>query len=524
MKKNASKSKKNYLLVGVIVLLMALLVVFGIKLYKPSVKEETKKEKTELLFVQTATSGTFIPIAGEKYTFELVLNNAAPDTIYFSDRPERVTGLAPMEDFLKKFNWKGDGDDPPNAALVLSRASENQDVMLLELMEPNYDKANNVLKYKTKTLMADNGSERFYGCFGSRADENISQSFNHVALFIDSEDMPQNGFVANGIGKSDSDWSLPYTHEDWMKNIPDSTKITEISIPGTHDSGSDKHYSQQGLNWSWTITQDFRMDNQLKLGVRWFDIRLCYCGSDCPKVYHGTYYLHKNFTDVINWAIDFLSAHPTETVILMIKQEHSSASASDFSQSVYRYIESHGLQHFYLKCPAHEGDLPTMGELRGKVYIVRRFENGTGKELGPFVTWPDNTKGSLNDIKDKDGNLLFHIYAQDHYSLHTVSSVQKCNEVEETLSHANNRDYGGDSTLFVNYTSGERVPSETIWATANGINPSINSYLLSGDGRNFSRLGVVMMDMAGGGDANPRNCAPDLVETIIKKNPWCHNL
>jgi hypothetical protein len=72
----------------------------------------------EALFVQSA--------AGMAYERgRLTLNGVGPTTLLFSDRPQRLTGHVPTEEFLDA--W-GDGDDsfaddPPNA--VLSVFSED---------------------------------------------------------------------------------------------------------------------------------------------------------------------------------------------------------------------------------------------------------------------------------------------------------------------------------------------------------------------------------------------------------------
>ncbi|MBM3313505.1 hypothetical protein FJY70_02800, partial [candidate division WOR-3 bacterium] len=126
------------------------------------------------------------------------------------------------------------------------------------------------------------------------------------------------------------DRDLPYVNVNWMRLIPDDRYLSEITIPGTHDSGADKHTSQQGTASWFTICQNFRIANQLNLGVRWFDIRLS-CDELALTVFHGPYYLHKNFgEDVLDVVVSFLKEHPTETVVLMIKQENSSVKDWQF--------------------------------------------------------------------------------------------------------------------------------------------------------------------------------------------------
>ena len=60
--------------------------------------------------------------------------------------------------------------------------------------------------------------------------------------------------------------------KNWMSSVSDETFISELSIPGTHDSASD----ERGCNGDACQCQDATLEEQLNLGVRAFDIRLSY--------------------------------------------------------------------------------------------------------------------------------------------------------------------------------------------------------------------------------------------------------
>jgi hypothetical protein len=90
-------------------------------------------DEIEALFVQSA--------AGMAYeNGRLTLNGVAPTTLMFSDRPQRLTGHVPTEEFLD--SW-GDGDDsfaddPPNAVLSTFSDDEVNDVVVV-LQDPALD-------------------------------------------------------------------------------------------------------------------------------------------------------------------------------------------------------------------------------------------------------------------------------------------------------------------------------------------------------------------------------------------------
>ncbi|MCD4746386.1 MAG: phosphatidylinositol-specific phospholipase C domain-containing protein [Bacteroidales bacterium] len=305
---------------------------------------------------------------------------------------------------------------------------------------------------------------------------------------------------------------LPYQYMSWMSQIDDTVPLNRITIPGTHDSGADLHTSQVHAEKENVITQDFRISNQLKLGVRWFDIRLGYIEKDHLEFYHGDgtfhYDLHKTFAEALTWFIDFLEKDTTETVILMIKQEHTNVSDEHFAEAVYQHLHDKGLDNFYRE----SGRIPTLGDVRGKICIVRRFHNNTGHGLGIYTTWPEKTDGSLNSYNGVS------FYVQDHYYLGDISDYEKLKLVTQTITHAHHET--DTSTFVLNFVSGEYVPWHTLWHSAEKINHRVEGHLRD-LGHDYHNCGIIMINFAGGGDVDEgtRNCAQNLVKQIIAHNP-----
>ncbi|MDH3674858.1 MAG: hypothetical protein OES12_05125 [Anaerolineae bacterium] len=63
----------------------------------------------------------------------LTLTGLAPTTLMFSDRPARVTGHVPSEEFLDSWGEGEDSfaDDPPNAVLSIFSDDEVHDVVVV---------------------------------------------------------------------------------------------------------------------------------------------------------------------------------------------------------------------------------------------------------------------------------------------------------------------------------------------------------------------------------------------------------
>ena len=94
---------------------------------------DTGTKEIEALYVQSAR--------GMAYEDGLLtLEGIAPTTILFSDRPDRVTGHIPSEEFFDSWGEGPDSfaDDPPNAVLSIFTEDEINDVVVV-LSDPALD-------------------------------------------------------------------------------------------------------------------------------------------------------------------------------------------------------------------------------------------------------------------------------------------------------------------------------------------------------------------------------------------------
>ncbi len=118
--------------------------------------------------------------------------------------------------------------------------------------------------------------------------------------------------------KNASDFDTTQT-SCWMKNLKDESVISNIVIPGSHDSST---YSMSPDNSSNLIakaaqTQDMTIYGQLKLGARSLDIR----GNDVfgKIVTHHGVVNGCELSEVLNDILKFSEENPTEVVILLFK-------------------------------------------------------------------------------------------------------------------------------------------------------------------------------------------------------------
>ena len=116
-------------------------------------------ETPQLMFVQSAEDLKADPA---KSTFRLVKVNQ--QTLYFSDRPQRIVGHIKMADYLKEWTAKAGKDnfgaDPPNATLSVYEPGQAENtIVVVKLTNPVVDGSDLIYTYKVLdgTLPANGG-------------------------------------------------------------------------------------------------------------------------------------------------------------------------------------------------------------------------------------------------------------------------------------------------------------------------------------------------------------------------------
>lgn len=128
----------------------------------------------EYLFVQPFDAGTWAPKPGEEGVYLLTLTGAAENTTFFSDRPERITGLAPTQPFLDGLGFTS--ENSPNAALVAQTESGVQDVLIVQIFDPVYDAGAGTLTYDAR-ILADYGGRGLAHLAQQQTDYEFEASF-----------------------------------------------------------------------------------------------------------------------------------------------------------------------------------------------------------------------------------------------------------------------------------------------------------------------------------------------------------
>ncbi|KAI0387928.1 PLC-like phosphodiesterase [Hypomontagnella monticulosa] len=286
----------------------------------------------------------------------------------------------------------------------------------------------------------------------------------------------------------------------WMRELRDEYPLSALSIPGTHNSPT-SHMALPSVR-----CQAVHIREQLENGVRFLDIRvnvnsdssdLALVHSAFPVSVRGTKY----FKDMLEVVYSFLDANPSESIIMSIKREGTGRGTDHQLSKILKDRFYEDGKRWYT-----EPRIPRIGEVRGKIILLRRHVNdpsldtewdGRGWGLDASV-WPDNCEDGLL------GSGIARV--QDFYEVDQTHNIQKKIDLvrghleraaEPVCPLPGNEGYDENSPqpFFVNFLSGSNFFNTNCWPEkiAAKVNPAIIEYLClrhGEDGKGPAGLGV----------------------------------
>ncbi len=237
--------------------------------------------------------------------------------------------------------------------------------------------------------------------------------------------------------------------KSWMKNLADNYLLSDINLPGTHDSGTccaQMSYFSKCQNKSIT--------GQLISGVRFLDIRVekennklkvVHDIADCknPENKREKLYLET----VINDCKSFLSQNPSETILLSYKRDNGANQEETFDTFFENYLQNDTIWY-------KENRVPTLKEVRGKIVLLNRDNidknNGnytdlnTGLNLSTWVYQKENVERvyEVAELLGRDGTLtgktftvqdLYGLTPHKKWDLAVAPFIKKTPEAEDIL-------------------------------------------------------------------------------------------
>lgn len=239
---------------------------------------------------------------------------------------------------------------------------------------------------------------------------------------------------------------------NWMENIPDETKLSSMSIPGTHDSCT------QNVDMRYIFQcQDASIATQLKYGYRYLDMRLVLekrSGQETLvlkhniarcKVSDSPFARTLTLADVLKDVYAFLNEHPSETVIMCMKAENSKDDVAAVQKALYAMIDQ-ASERWYLK-----NEIPTMGAVRGRIVLATRFDDKLqvgSDRCGLYFGWTD--QGDRTVLTDPTADSVINgretLCVQDRYNYDVddkITAIRTCLDSSRAA----------DDTFFLNFTS-----------------------------------------------------------------------
>jgi hypothetical protein len=239
----------------------------------------------------------------------------------------------------------------------------------------------------------------------------------------------------------------------WMKSLPDSTPLSAMALPGTHDTCA----TRNGISLGFAKCQSWKLEDQLRAGIRFLDIR-CKHLEDEFHIYHGSIDQKMTFREVMQVCRDFLKSCPSECIVMSVKEEGAGrGNRRSFKETFDAETEA---SRALLVLGS---DIPLLGQVRGKIVLVDRV-------------------GSLKGFP-WDG-----LVKQDDYQ---AEIEKKKNLIRDTYTKAV-QDRG--QKWFINYCSGT-LPSELITPKKYAVQTNVVALeLLKTDASKGRACGILVYD------------------------------
>ncbi len=300
----------------------------------------------------------------------------------------------------------------------------------------------------------------------------------------------------------------------WMSTLDDYDYVCQLSIPGTHDSGTGNGFAGISVIGSLLAgkTQDKNFSEQLNIGVRAFDLRPGVDGSSLP-IYHGPLKTKLTMNEAFTQSISFLSSNPSEFLIFIIRQEDG--DNNEWKANMTALLNNNDYKNHVVPFSPKL----RVKDARGKIIVLTRTAFSNSK-AATVSGWGDNATFRTGTIKSSNGSGNATLWLQDYYEISDenvkADAVVSLLDKSATLC----RDESSFGTWVINHASGYK-------GTATNSNNSANAKRtaeaiitrLFAKGRTPGPTGIILMDYAGTDAAYD---GTSLVDAIIDNNSRYH--
>ncbi|KAJ7485246.1 PLC-like phosphodiesterase [Mycena galericulata] len=374
--------------------------------------------------------------------------------------------------------------------------------------------------YETNAVMAfqsNNGKGQLFASFYNGAawlgHEDTGQTTSHTPAIVVLDGIANCVFSSHDASSSVLWIQRPvslYPLNSWMAHLSGSLLLSQLSIPGTHDSASVTFVP-------FTATQELSIPAQLDLGIRFLDLR-CKLVFNSLLMFHGDVPLGPTLQQILLQIYSWLGHSSSETVIVSLKQEGSALNSTiTFDTAVLQLIQPQS--QFWNT----SGTIPQLQDIRGKIQLISRYG---GASIGINATnWPDNVPGfttplpngalAIEDYYDYDGVIGLDVVVTNKtgYVLNALAAAQADTSISNwyiSFSTASNTPFNFPETLAVGGTAYTILGFPFVTGINRRILTYLNSLLISP--APYPKVGTVLMDFPDTPDGG------GLIEAIVSLN------
>jgi Phosphatidylinositol-specific phospholipase C, X domain len=236
-------------------------------------------------------------------------------------------------------------------------------------------------------------------------------------------------------------WPRKWRPENWMGHLPGSKLLSQLTIPGTHDSGT-----YTGAGGVLAQCQSMSITEQLAAGIRKLDSR-CRQVNNYFEIYHGIADQNVTFDVVYTACIQFLQANPGECIIMGIQPEGDPITPQGSFEDVFNRYQRMYPNFWYL------GDaIPTLDEVRGKIVLMRNFATVSPPKGIDVTGGTLNATFALQRSSTVPRQSTYTMHVQGNYLVNYLTDIEShCTTVDNFLVTAAT---ATDDDWYINGASG----------------------------------------------------------------------
>ena len=241
------------------------------------------------------------------------------------------------------------------------------------------------------------------------AGEDDSSFFDNALATLDDF------FFADRCDRPDEDTSNIRDLSDWMASLDPNTNLSDITLPGTHNSAaydlttkfnendSQYNYIQEAtlgvdlpnkliapFACRFALTQSLSISEQLRAGIRYFDLRVDYDDeTSLFRTFHLLFGLP--IQDILKQIQDFIKTNPSEIIVIEMRELLSASVTAQKKQELTHII----LDFFGSALYPVTNALPTIGEMQAAgTTVIVAVQDGDINSSSDLI-WP--TSGKIRD-------------------------------------------------------------------------------------------------------------------------------